>query len=605
MSENKSVRLHQIEVHPGDPARNTETILRLLEAARADGVRLAVFPEAALSGVLTAQEWLCPALQQACDDGLERIVAATQGIAVLLGVTLLHRGRRIGAAVAAENGRRVFPAGSPLPYVPKQLSPENRFDAVSGLLCAGAVAAREGVPPEALAAPFAFDGFTVGAWLGRADAGAAERLAGRGAELLVRLDAVPYVRNRAEARGVPVRAAVPVVVCGAVGVVDAGKTVFVLEGGTEVRRTDGTRACAPRFEAGALDLTSAPDAPAADEAAAPRTVIRALETACRAQLARLGLRRVIVGASGGIDSALTAALYSRVAGPENLLLVNMPSRHNSQTTIALARRLAENLGCTYAEVPIEQSVRHTREQIHGLVCERPGGAGGPLTLSLSPLAAENVQARDRSGRVLSALCSAFGGVFTCNANKSEATVGYGTMYGDIAGFFAALADLWKIEVWEVARCYNREVFGREVIPQGSIDIVPSAELSPEQNVDEGKGDPLIYGWHDRLFAAWTERAEPAALEELLAWYVEGTLGRETGYEGDIRALYPDARAFCRDVEQMWRLYNGLARAKRLQAPPVLSLKNRSYGFDLGGAQLPVFWPPRYEAAKQRALARSE
>ncbi len=593
-----------MRIRQGDPVGNTAAILEAVAKARAEGVRLAVFPELALTGVLTAPEWENASLQSTCEACLDRIVAATRGIAVILGVAVRYRGRTVGAAVAAEDGRRVVPTGSPVPFIPKQLSVSNRFDGVCGFLCAGAVAGLERVAPESLYAPFVFRELAVGAWLGQADPGLPAVTARRGADLLLRLDTLPYARN-VPAGNVDGGAAadVPFAQCGAVGVVDTGKTLFALAGGTGFLRPDGSAARAPRFEEAIVDLPEARPLPAEPASDSPRAVIQALETACRAQLDRLGLKRVVIGASGGVDSSLTAALYSRVAGPENLLLVNMPSRHNSQTTISLARQLASNLGCYYTEVPIEESVGHTRRQINGLVCERPGVGGSGLTLALSPLAVENVQARDRSGRVLSALCSAFGGVFTCNANKSECTVGYGTMYGDIAGFFAALADLWKAEVWEVSRCYNREVFGREVIPQGSIDIIPSAELSPDQNVDEGKGDPLIYPWHDRLFAAWTERDVPAAPEDVLAWYLDGAVSRETGYEGDVRALFPDATSFCRDLEQMWRLYNGLARAKRLQAPPVLSLKNRTYGFDLGAAQLPVFFSPRYEEVRRKASVR--
>jgi NAD+ synthase (glutamine-hydrolysing) len=118
--------------------------------------------------------------------------------------------------------------------------------------------------------------------------------------------------------------------------------------------------------------------------------------------------------------------------------------------------------------------------------------------------------------------------------------------------------------------------------------VPSAELSSAQNVDEGKGDPLVYAWHDRLFAAWTERPVPVTVDELVRGYTAGTVGEITGYPDDLRALFPDEASFRNDLTRMWRLYNGLARAKRLQAPPVLSLKSRTFGFDLGSAQLPVF-----------------
>ena len=579
------VRLHQMLIRQGDPDANTERILALMARARADGIRVAVFPEWALSGFLAGSEWLDGSCLRACERGLSRIVEASQGLAVVLGTVVSYRGRLVGAAVAAEGGRRVAPAGSPLPFVPKLLSPKNRLDGVSGFLCAGAVAAMEGVALPALFAPFTLNGMKVVAWCGQAlpNCGDAMR---QGTEMLLCLDTRPYTRDRPLC-GAPVSDGVPAACCCGTGVVDAGKTLFVLAGGTQARWPDGRALQAPLLREAVLDLAipSRDGAVSQEDHAAPRAVIDALECACRLQLGRLGLGRVVVGASGGVDSALTAALYSRVVGSENLLLVNMPSRHNSGTTIGLARRLAANLGCYYTEVPIQESVDLTRRQIDGCVCERPGG--GKRTMVLSDFAVENVQARDRSGRVLAALASAFGGVFTCNANKSECTVGYGTMYGDIAGFFAALADLWKREIWELARCYNDEVFGSEMIPQGSITIVPSAELSPAQNVDEGKGDPLAYAWHDRLFAAWTERIVPATVDELARGYVAGTVGEITGYPGDLRALFPDEASFRNDLTRMWRLYNGLARAKRLQAPPVLSLKSRTFGFDLGSAQLPI------------------
>lgn len=580
-----AVRLHQMTIRQGDPDANTRTILALMARARADGVRVAVFPELALSGFMAGQDWLDGSCLRACERGLARIVEASQGVAVVLGTVAAYRGRLVGAAVAAEDGLRVTPDESPLPFVPKLLTPQNRFDGASGFLCAGAVAAMEGVALHTLFSPFKLGGMSVAAWCGQALPRGYDP-ARQGAGLLLCLDTRPYTRDR-PLGGPPAADGVPAACCCGTGVADAGKTLFVLAGGTQARWPDGRIGHAPLLHEAVLDFAARPpdEAVARTDHAAPRKVIEVLEHACRLQLARLGLSRVIVGASGGIDSALTAALYSRVAGPENLLLVNMPSRHNSSTTISLARRLAVNLGCYYTEVPIQESVELTRRQIDTCVCERPGGK--KRELSLSDFAVENVQARDRSGRVLSALASAFGGVFTCNANKSECTVGYGTMYGDIAGFFAALADLWKVEVWELARCYNAEVFGGEIIPQGSIEIVPSAELSQAQNVDEGKGDPLVYAWHDRLFAAWTERPVPATVEELARGYSECTVGELTGYPGDLRALFPDEASFRGDLTRMWQLYNGLARAKRLQAPPVLSLKSRTFGFDLGAAQLPI------------------
>jgi NAD+ synthase (glutamine-hydrolysing) len=186
-----------------------------------------------------------------------------------------------------------------------------------------------------------------------------------------------------------------------------------------------------------------------------------------------------------------------------VLLANLPSVYNSSTTKGLAEEIARNLGCLYAVVPIQEAVEYTVGQLSRteIVSMKDGSVSH---LAVTPFMTENIQARDRSTRVLAGLAAAFGGGFTCNANKSELTVGYATLYGDQAGFLAALADLWKHQVYAVAAYMNDYVYGREVIPAAVFRLVPSAELSPEQAVDEGKGDPLFYPYHDYLFRAFME-----------------------------------------------------------------------------------------------------
>jgi len=142
----------------------------------------------------------------------------------------------------------------------------------------------------------------------------------------------------------------------------------------------------------------------------------------------------------------------------------MPSRFNSQTTISAAEQLANNLGCHYWVLPIEQSVNLTISQLTQTVLEKKG-TDSRYYLTLSDLATENIQARDRSARLLAGAAAAFGGAFTCNANKSEMTVGYCTLYGDEAGFLAATADLWKYQIYQLAHYMNEEIYRREVIRQ--------------------------------------------------------------------------------------------------------------------------------------------
>ena len=221
---------------------------------------------------------------------------------------------------------------------------------------------------------------------------------------------------------------------------------------------------------------------------------------------------------------------------------------------------------------------------------------------LSSFVLENIQARDRSARVLAGAAAAFGGGFTCNANKAETTVGYSTLYGDQSGFLAALADLWKYQVYDLARYLNDTVYGREVVPQGIIDLVPSAELSSAQNVDEGKGDPIKYPYHDYLFRSFVERWQKATPEDLLAWYKEGTVEKNLGCAPGLVAKYfPTAKDFIADLERWWNLFSGMAIAKRIQAPPILAVSRRAYGFDHREAQDGPYYTRRYREMKKEML----
>ena len=246
-------------------------------------------------------------------------------------------------------------------------------------------------------------------------------------------------------------------------------------------------------------------------------------------------------------------------------------------------------------------MQHTMEQIAATPIELLK-TGEKKTLAVSSFLAENIQARDRSSRILAALAAAFGGGFSCNANKAETSVGYSTLYGDQAGFLAALADLWKHQVYDLARYMNEHIFKREVVPQATIDIVPSAELSDAQNVDEGKGDPLLYPYHDYLFRAFVERWEKATPEDILDWYVKGTLEQQIGCEkGLVKKYFQTPKDFVADLERWWNLFSGLAVAKRIQAPPILAVSRRAYGFDHREAQNGAYYTRAYRNLKEALL----
>jgi NAD+ synthase (glutamine-hydrolysing) len=267
----------------------------------------------------------------------------------------------------------------------------------------------------------------------------------------------------------------------------------------------------------------------------------------------------------------------------------MPSRYNSDLTKNAAFALSKNLGTRYAVIPIEDSVTLTTKQMEE--------AGFPLT----EFKLQNIQARDRSSRILAAVAASFDAVFTCNANKSEAMVGYTTLYGDLGGFFAPLGDLWKTQVYELARYVN--TIRDNPIPKETLDVVPSAELSATQDVTKGKGDPIQYFYHDKLFASWIERWDRATPEEGLQWYLDGTLAKEIGYDEvnnpPINKLFPTAKDFIADIEKWWNLYDGFAIAKRIQAPPILSLSRRSLGYDHRETQEQPYYSEKYKEMKRK------
>jgi len=619
------VRLVQFEVKPGRPWANAERIRQAVARAKDDGVRLVIVPELAIPGYLIGDEWERSAFLRDCEAAGESVVQASEGLTVIFGNVAVDwsrrnedgRVRKYNACFVAHDRRLIAPEGAPYPFVVKTLLPNYReFDENRHFHDARRLASELQWPLDRLLRPVTVDGLRLGcllcedAWDADYPVSPLSILAAHGVDLFVNISASPFTvdkndkRNRIFAEHVR-RAGRPMVYCNHTGTQDNGKTVFTFDGSSCLYDSQGNRFTAgPPFEEAEMTF----EIPPATGAAPPRadsldtiaTLDAALVYGTRKFMERLGVRRVVVGVSGGIDSAVVAALYSRILPPDDLLLVNMPSRHNSPTTRNLARELAANLDALYTVASIEDGIALTDTQVHGLTLARTSGKRSRLMLTA--FMRENVQARDRSSRLLAALAAAFGGVFTCNGNKSELTVGYATLYGDLGGYFANIADLWKTEVYALARHMNATVFGRPVIPVGSLTVTPSAELSPEQCVDEGKGDPILYPYHDTVFRAWVEWWNRATPEELLVWYAEGTLEKRLGYEGRVSDLFPTPAAFIADTERWWNAYQGMGVAKRIQAPPVLAVKRRAFGFDHREAQLGARYTRRYEELRAPSCA---
>ena len=642
------VALAQMEIIPGRPDLNTTTMLTMIEQARQQQAEMIIFPEMSIPGYFLGDTWEQPSFLKDCEEYGKSIILASMNICIIFGNIAIDwnkvnddgRVRKYNACFVAYQGKLTGDDNFPYPFRIKTLQPNYReFDDSRHFYSLRKLATELGENVNQLLQP-------VGLQLGHkqlklgcilCEDGWSDEYAIKPTtaihqncpvDLFINISSSPYTigknnkRNRVfsnQARTVNR----PLIYVNNTGVQNNGKTIYTFDGLSTVYNHNGEIVdyCPPFASLlKCIDLELAEDIEKnlADSkshvAHAPismandtdiSNIYKGLHYGTQSFLNSIGMKKVVIGASGGIDSAVSAALYVQILGPDNVLLVNMPSKYNSKTTKDLSAKLASNLGCLYTIIPIQESVDHTIQQISQTPVINLT-TGQTEHLKVTSLTTENIQARDRSARILAGVAASFGAGFTCNANKSEVTVGYSTLYGDQAGFLAALADLWKYQVYELAHFLNTDVFKREVIPQETIDIVPSAELSFDQAVDQGKGDPLIYPYHDYLFKAFMEHWNRATPEDILHWYEQGILEENIGcQQGLVDQLFSTAAEFIADLEKWWCLYTGMAVAKRIQAPPVLAISRRAYGFDHREAQNRTYFTARYLQLKKRILANED
>ena len=550
------IALISMEIIPGRPDLNAAAMAERIREAKDAHAELALFPALSLSGLFLGSVWKQPSFVRDCIAYAEEIAAAADGITVVFG--------NAAEAESCTSVRRTL------------------------------MEARDGMLREVAHSPLHGTGNTFAPLLYELP----------NENIILAADASPFpicfgAGSLAETAREKRK---NIFYINTLGLQDKGKTVYAFPGRAYVFSAAGERVTmSPAYTEGitVVDTDTLP-APILSHAEPPIAPIhRMLRYAVRKFLARIHMKRVVIGISGGIDSAVAAALYVDAIGAENVLLVNMPSKFNSATTKGLAAQLAKNLGCRHMIVPIEESVSYTAKQLSELPIEGAAAAPGEH-LTISSFVRENMQARNRSGRVLGTIAAAWGAGFTCNGNKAETTVGYATLYGDLAGFLCALADLWKYQVYDLARYLNEHVYGRETIPQGIIDIVPSAELSDAQNVDEGKGDPIRYPYHDYLFRAFVEADRNP--EDILTHYADDDLEAYIGCEkGLVKTYFPTAEDFIADLEHWWGIYRGMSVAKRIQSPPLLSVSGRAYGSDYPESQIGAYETITYRALKEKLL----
>jgi NAD+ synthase (glutamine-hydrolysing) len=530
------IALVQCNTTVGDLGGNVALVRRY--AALAHEAAVVVFPEMCLCGYPPEDLLLRPQFLLDTRDALEQLAMSWQGATLLVGFAEQQDRHVYNSLAVIENGRieAVYRKGLLPNY---GVFDEKRY------FSAGFEPVIVTIDGVKLALSICEDIWTID-WLERF-------LAGRQFDAIINTSASPFhagkIRQRQDIVG---RCAKhfqrPVLYCNLVG----GQDELIFDGRSMVADAQGKiLACAKAFEDDILyaDIevengtpiisVSQSVSPAASQVSTDPAaeVWQALVLGTRDYVRKNGFSKVMIGLSGGIDSALTAVIAVEALGKENVVGITMPSRFNSLDTQSDAKKLAENLGIAFRSLPIEGVLKSFNEVLSAV----PGW-------NEKGLAYENLQARIR-GSLMMSLSNQLGSLVLTTGNKSETAVGYCTLYGDMAGGFAVIKDVPKTLVYQLSDYINK-TNGREVIPQSTIDRVPSAELRDNQK----DSDSL---------------PEYDVLDAVLQRYIE----QEKSPSEMIAEGFP-----ARTVGRVMRLVD-LAEYKRRQSPPGIKITPRAFGRD--------------------------
>ncbi len=522
------IAVAQFNATVGDLTGNVERIIACAAAAKARGAQVLLTPELALCGYPPEDLLLRPDFYRACRRALADLAARVDGIALVVGHPEEHEGCCYNAATVIENGQqKAVYRKIRLPNY--EVFDEKRyFEAGSEALVVDIAGVRCGI------------NICADIW----EAGAAELAHAAGAELLLVLNASPCHLEKHQERvrvlGERVAATgMAAIYCNLVG----GQDELVFDGASFALDAQGD--CRMRLPAfaealGIVDYAGGrlQSADLADELSVEAEAYQALVLGVRDYIGKSGFKGALIGLSGGIDSALTLCVAVDALGADKVHAVMMPSPYTAQMSLDDSREMIRQLGCIYDEIAIAPAMATYESMLAPLF------AGLPADTT-----EENIQARIR-GNILMALSNKTGKLVLTTGNKSEMAVGYCTLYGDMAGGFAVIKDVYKTLVYRLSRYRNTLCEGAPVIPENIIVRPPSAELKPDQKDQDSLPE---YEVLDAIVRAYME--EDRSPREIIA------------------AGLPEA-----DVRRVVRLLR-IAEYKRRQAPVGIRITPRGFGKD--------------------------
>ena len=534
------IALAQINYTIGDFDNNIAEIIKCIEKAKRESADLVVFSELAISGYPPRDFLEFDDFVQKCNTSVDKIATTTEGIAIIIGLPTFNttgRGKRLfnSAAFISEGEVVALRHKTLLPTYDifdeyRYFEPNKDFNIIEYKGNKIALTICEDIwnideHDQYVTSPM-------------------DELYKQEPDIMINIAASPFhaeqprIRKEVLQKNVA-KYKIPLVYVNHVG----AQTELLFDGNSQVLNSSGETILEMDYfkeDFGIVDL-SVKNKNIEKSIPARMTLIHdALVMGVRNYFRKLGLQKAILGLSGGIDSAVTAVIAVRALGSENVYGILMPSKYSSDHSVKDAEDLAKNLGMQYDTINIEEVVSAYEDTLSPYFKDLPFG-----------IAEENLQARSR-GVLVMALSNKFGNILLNTSNKSEAAVGYGTLYGDMNGGLGVIGDVYKTDVFALARYINRD---EEVIPENTIVKPPSAELRPDQKDSDSLPDYDI-------------------LDEILKQYIELRKGPKQIIEQGF------------SEEMVLRILKMVNRNefKRYQSPPILRVTSKAFGM---GRRMPI------------------